>query len=71
MDNGARAFVLMMVVSLLLGAVVVLAVPTYRNTMRALAAGMAEKSPIWKSNSEYYEAVTLDHEETGGETDAE
>ena len=62
MDNGAKAFVFMMLISLLLGALVVAINPSYRNTMRALAAGVVEQGPIWQSNSTYYEAVQLEEE---------
>lgn len=59
MEKGALALARILLVALLLGAIVVLAVPDYRGTLQALWIGEPESSPIWLSNQSYYPEVTL------------
>ena len=59
MDKGARALAILMLVSLALGALVLLLHPSYRKALGAQIRGHPEESPIWRSNAEYYPDVGL------------
>jgi hypothetical protein len=60
METGARMLVRILGAALLLGLVVILAHPDYRDTARALLRGGAGASPIWASNEAYYREVVHD-----------
>jgi hypothetical protein len=57
METGAKMLVRILGAALLLGLVVILAHPVYRDTARALFRGEAAASPIWASNEAYYREV--------------
>ena len=59
MDKGARALAMLMLVSLALGALVLVLHPSYRKAAVAQARGRPEESPIWRSNAAYYPDVGL------------
>jgi hypothetical protein len=58
MEQGAKALLRILIAALLLGAVVVAAVPAYRRTAQALWRQQSAQSPIWQSNRTYYSGIT-------------
>lgn len=57
MEQGAKALLRILLASLALGALVIAAVPAYRQTAAALLKGTLDDSPIWTSNAGYYAGV--------------
>jgi len=49
----------MLVISLLMGLLVVLIHPDYRDTARSMLRGRTEQSSIWIDNERYYPEVVL------------
>jgi hypothetical protein len=62
MDRGVKLLRRIIVAALLLGALVIVVHPDYRDTFRALWAGDIEHSAIWESNREYYREVAYEVE---------
>jgi hypothetical protein len=59
MEQGAKAVLRILIAAMLLGAVVIVAHPQYRETARAILHGHPEMSPIWKSNGAYYSEIEV------------
>ncbi len=58
MEKGAKAILIILAASLLLGALVILVNPLYRQTAKHLVNGTIAESPIWQSNKDYYPEIT-------------
>ena len=69
MRGGPKAIAYMLIISLLMGLLVVLIHPDYRDTARCMLRGRTEQSSIWIDNERYYPEValndTLDDDEGG------
>lgn len=59
MERGAQALVKMMLASLVLGLLVLIFHPDYRQAFRALYRGQPDQSPVWQSNERYYTEITV------------
>ncbi len=60
MEKGALALLRILGISLLLGGIIVGIHPAYRATAQALWRGDVESSPLWTTNANFYEAVSVD-----------
>lgn len=69
MQGRSKVIAMMIMVSLLLGLVVVMINPDYRDTARCMLSGRTEQSPIWIDNEShvFYPAVNLDRRGAEGE----
>lgn len=56
-DRGARAVLIIVGLSLVIGGIVLMAHPLYRRTLSAWLKGEKEASPIRQTNARYYPAV--------------
>ena len=59
MEQGSETLLIILGVALLLGALVIGFIPSYRQAFLAIARGRPADSPIWKSNIAYYPDITL------------
>ena len=60
MERGVKVLVRILAAAGLLGLLVILFNPDYRQTVVALWRGQAEDAPIWQSNVDYYREVTFE-----------
>ena len=54
MERGVRVLVYILCGAMLVGAIVLLAHPAYRSSLRAWAQGDITEGPVWQSNRAYY-----------------
>ncbi|NLB65482.1 MAG: hypothetical protein GX803_03315 [Lentisphaerae bacterium] len=59
MEQGAKTLLIILITALLLGTLVVAFNPAYRQAFFALLRDEPAKSPIWRSNRDYYTDITL------------
>ncbi|HMO52285.1 MAG TPA: hypothetical protein PKE26_13955 [Kiritimatiellia bacterium] len=60
MERGVNVLVRILAGALILGGLVIVFHPDYRETWKALWRGDVESSPIWQSNADYYREVFFD-----------
>lgn len=58
MEQGARKIGIILIVALLLGTLVALISPLYRETAQAIWRNEPESAPIWRSNESFYPEVS-------------
>lgn len=63
MEKGAAMLRRILLIAFLMGVLVILFNPDYRDTARALWRGEIEESAIWDSNRAYYSEVAYELEE--------
>ncbi|NLG35879.1 MAG: hypothetical protein GX548_11055 [Lentisphaerae bacterium] len=71
MEQGSKTLLIILGTALLIGALVVVFNPAYRQAFAAQVRGDPAASPIWKSNREYYPDVTLPAAEPAPQAPAE
>lgn len=56
-DKGALMVARILVAGVIMGLLVILFYPAYRQTAQAIFRGRLESSPIWLSNERYYPTI--------------
>jgi hypothetical protein len=60
MESGQKTILILLIVAAMLGVIVLVWNPDYRDASLAILKGEPQNSPIWRSNEAYYDAVDLE-----------